>query len=103
MRTSWKVTTYIIFYLVTLDPLDRVRIFIVASIKKVFDCVDLEYKSAQPEVYFAGDKLKLEDGPRDMLSLTQRLQKSNQNKNRKYCETNFVVYLKPIFDGLSNF
>ena len=47
MRTSCKVTTYGIFYLVTLEPLDRVRIFIVASIKTVFDYVDLEYKSAQ--------------------------------------------------------
>ena len=47
MRTSFKVTTYGIFYLVTLEPWDRVRIFIVASIKKVFDYVDLEYKSAQ--------------------------------------------------------
>ena len=46
MRTSCKVTTYGIFYLVTLEPLDRVRIFMVASIKKVFNYVDLEYKSA---------------------------------------------------------
>ena len=42
MRTSCKVTTYGIFYLVTLDPLDRVHIFIVASNKKVFDYVDFQ-------------------------------------------------------------
>ena len=47
MRTNYKVTKYGIFYLVTLEPLDRVRIFIVASIKKVFDYVVLEIKSAQ--------------------------------------------------------